>query len=68
VKLKLKTDGSMRQVESDSSTPKITIFIVLCPKGNLVFSLLLGPINRTLEGCDSLLLFQFSYIFLRNIV
>jgi hypothetical protein len=30
--------------------PKIIVFYVLGPRGNLVFSLLLGPINRTLEG------------------
>jgi hypothetical protein len=30
--------------------PKIDVFIVLGPRGNLVFSLLLGLINRTVEG------------------
>jgi hypothetical protein len=37
--------------------PKIIIFHVLGPMGNLVFSLLLSPINRTLEGLSS---FHFS--------
>jgi hypothetical protein len=41
--------------------PKITILYVLGPRGNLVFSLLLGPINRTLEGWDSLPLHHLSY-------
>jgi hypothetical protein len=35
--------------------PKIIVFYVLCPMGNLVFSLLLGPKNKTLEEYDSLL-------------
>jgi hypothetical protein len=30
--------------------PKTIVFYVLGPRGNLVFSLLLGPINKTLEG------------------
>jgi hypothetical protein len=41
--------------------PKIIVFYVLGPIGNLVFSLLLGPINRTLEGWDSLPLLQLLY-------
>jgi hypothetical protein len=48
--------------------PKIIIFYVLCPKGNLVFSLLLGPRNKTLEEYDSLLFLLAFFVFLRLIV
>jgi hypothetical protein len=45
--------------------PKISVFYVLGPRGNLVFSFLLGPINRTLEGWDSLPLLYFHFALLR---
>jgi hypothetical protein len=37
MKIKLKTDGSMRWAASDSSTTNFVVFIVLVHKGNLVF-------------------------------
>jgi hypothetical protein len=43
--------------------PKIVVFYVLGPMGNLIFSLLLGPINRTLEGWGSLPLLLFLFAF-----
>jgi hypothetical protein len=45
--------------------PKIIVFYVLDHRGNLVFSLLLGYINRILDGCDSLLLLLAFIVFLR---
>jgi hypothetical protein len=45
--------------------PKIIILYVLDTMGNLVFSLLLMPINKTLEGCDSLSFLLTSFLFLR---
>jgi hypothetical protein len=39
---------------------KIIVFYVLGSRGNLIFSLLLGHINRTLEGWSSLPLLHFS--------
>jgi hypothetical protein len=45
--------------------PKIIILYVLDTMGNLVFSLLLMPINKTLEGCDSLSFLLASFLFFR---
>jgi hypothetical protein len=41
---------------------KITVFYVLGTKDNLVFTVLLGPINRTLKGYNflSFLIFLFA--------
>jgi hypothetical protein len=44
MEIKSKTDGSIRWVVLDSSTPNFVIFIVLGYKGNLLISF---PTNRT---------------------
>jgi hypothetical protein len=44
--------------------PNFVIFYVLGHRGILFFSILLGPINRTLEGWGSLSLLQFQFAFL----
>jgi hypothetical protein len=46
--MKQKTEESMQCAMSDPFYPKITVFYVLDYRGNLVFSLLLGYINRIL--------------------
>jgi hypothetical protein len=45
--------------------PNFVVFHVLGPRDSLVFSILLGPINRILDGWDSLPLLHVSFGFLR---
>jgi hypothetical protein len=64
VEVKLKTDGSMRWATSDPATLALLFSLYYALGAVLSFSLLLGPINRTLEGWGSLPLLQVSFAFL----
>jgi hypothetical protein len=59
------TDGSMRWVASDHSTPRSPFSIYLTPRAFLPFSLSLGLVNRTLGGWGSLPVLHFYFIFFR---
>jgi hypothetical protein len=49
MRIMLKTDESMRQATLDPAILVLPFFIVLCSRGVLVFTILLGSINRILK-------------------
>jgi hypothetical protein len=61
MRIMLKTDESMRQATLDPAILVLPFFIVLCSRGVLVFTILLGSINRILKGWGSSTLPQFSF-------